>query len=65
MKMTLYSYFSSAVDDTLVVDTARKLGKTPAQVLISWAVQRGTVVLPKSVTAERICSNFEGKFAWV
>ncbi|KAJ5106826.1 hypothetical protein N7456_003501 [Penicillium angulare] len=48
-----------AVDDTLVIDTARKLGKTPAQVLISWAVQRGTVVLPKSVTASRIISNFE------
>ncbi|OKL61792.1 hypothetical protein UA08_02215 [Talaromyces atroroseus] len=48
-----------AVDDNLVVDTARQLGKTPAQVLISWAVQRGTAVLPKSVTAERIRSNFE------
>ncbi|CRG85122.1 hypothetical protein PISL3812_02254 [Talaromyces islandicus] len=48
-----------AVDDNLVIDIARKLGKTPAQVLISWAVQRGTVVLPKSVTAERIRSNFE------
>lgn len=50
----------SAVDDGLVVETARKLGKSSAQVLISWAVQRGTAVLPKSVTAERIRSNFEG-----
>ncbi|RAK79350.1 aldo/keto reductase [Aspergillus fijiensis CBS 313.89] len=48
-----------AVDDALVIETAKKLGKTPAQVLISWAVQRGTVVLPKSVTPERIQSNFE------
>lgn len=27
--------------------------------LIQWAVQRGTVVLPKSVTASRISENFE------
>ncbi|PYI16040.1 Aldo/keto reductase, partial [Aspergillus violaceofuscus CBS 115571] len=48
-----------AVDEPLVIETAKSLGKTPAQVLISWAVQRGTVVLPKSVTPERIQSNFE------
>ncbi|KAL2831133.1 NADP-dependent oxidoreductase domain-containing protein [Aspergillus cavernicola] len=48
-----------AVDDPLVIETAKTLGKTPAQVLIGWAVQRGTAVLPKSVTPERIQSNFE------
>ncbi|GKZ22078.1 hypothetical protein AbraIFM66951_008817 [Aspergillus brasiliensis] len=48
-----------AVDDQLVIETAKTLNKTPAQVLISWAVQRGTVVLPKSVTPERIESNFQ------
>ncbi|KAE8146732.1 Aldo/keto reductase [Aspergillus avenaceus] len=48
-----------AVDDSLVIETAKKLGKSAAQVLISWAIQRGTVVLPKSVTPERIQSNFE------
>lgn len=53
--------FISAVDDALVIETASKLGKTPAQVLIGWAVQRGTAVLPKSVTASRIQSNFEGE----
>ncbi|KAJ0419278.1 NADP-dependent oxidoreductase domain-containing protein [Aspergillus carlsbadensis] len=47
------------VDDPLVVDIANKLGKDPAAVLISWAVQRGTVVLPKSVTPSRIESNFQ------
>ncbi|KAL4805579.1 NADP-dependent oxidoreductase domain-containing protein [Aspergillus unguis] len=47
------------VDDPLVIQVAKNLNKTPAQVLISWAVQRGTAVLPKSVTPARIESNFQ------
>ncbi|KAK7695590.1 hypothetical protein QCA50_000226 [Cerrena zonata] len=38
---------------------AHKLGITPAQVLISWHVQRGTVVLPKSVTPSRVEENLK------
>lgn len=33
-------------------------GKTPAQVLIRWALDKGFVVLPKSVNADRIAENF-------
>lgn len=48
-----------AIDDPNVIEIAKSLGKTPAQVLIQWAVQRGTAVLPKSVTPSRIAENFE------
>ncbi|RJE23382.1 aldehyde reductase [Aspergillus sclerotialis] len=47
------------VDDPTVIEVAKKLGKDPAGLLISWAVQRGTSVLPKSVTPSRIESNFQ------
>ncbi|KKK26250.1 aldehyde reductase 1 [Aspergillus rambellii] len=47
------------VDDPTVKEIAGKLGKDPAALLISWAVQRGTAVLPKSVTPSRIESNFQ------
>ncbi|KAJ6084202.1 hypothetical protein N7486_011002 [Penicillium sp. IBT 16267x] len=47
------------IDDPTVAEIAKKLNKDPAQLLISWAIQRGSAVLPKSVTPSRIESNFE------
>lgn len=47
------------VDDPTVREIAGKLQKDPAALLISWAVQRGSSVLPKSVTPSRIESNFQ------
>ncbi|KAJ7145046.1 NADP-dependent oxidoreductase domain-containing protein [Mycena filopes] len=51
------------VGDTLKVqeikEIAEELGMTPAQVVISWHVQRGTVALPKSVTPSRIIENLQ------
>jgi len=43
----------------IIKKVAKDLGITPAQVIISWHVQRGTVVLPKSVHEDRIQENFE------
>ncbi|KAJ4264193.1 hypothetical protein NW762_005387 [Fusarium torreyae] len=45
------------VDDPLVAEIGKKLGLDIGQVLYSWGVQRGSVVLPKSVTPSRIESN--------
>lgn len=49
------------VDDEVVHEVARELGMDPGVVLGSWGVQRGTVVLPKSVTPSRIKSNLAVK----
>ena len=37
---------------------AERLGRTSAQVLIRWCLQRDTIVLPKSTHQERIETNF-------
>ncbi|KAL6300719.1 NADP-dependent oxidoreductase domain-containing protein [Sparassis latifolia] len=41
-----------------VTAIAKQLDITPAQVIISWHVQRGTIVLPKSVTPSRVEENY-------
>jgi 2,5-diketo-D-gluconate reductase A len=45
------------LDDTLLAHIAAKHGVTSAQVVIRWHVQLGVVVIPKSVSAERLRSN--------
>ncbi|CAN5485048.1 aldo/keto reductase [soil metagenome] len=42
-----------------VTAVAEQLGRTPAQVLIRWHIQLGNIVIPKSVTPDRIVSNFD------
>lgn len=49
------------VDDPLVAELGKKLDLDIGQVLYSWGVQRGTIVLPKSVTPSRIESNLRVK----
>ena len=43
----------------LIVSIAGRLGKTPAQVLLAWGIQRGTAVLTGSLTPSRIRENFD------
>jgi 2,5-diketo-D-gluconate reductase A len=47
------------LDDEVITGIARSHGKTAAQVVLRWHIQRGDVVFPKSVSAQRIKSNFE------
>ena len=47
------------LDDSTLNEIAEKVGKTVAQVVLRWHIQRGDIVFPKSVTPERIQENFE------
>jgi diketogulonate reductase-like aldo/keto reductase len=47
------------LDDPVISAIARRVNKTPAQVLLAWAIQRGTALLTTSKTPSRIKENFE------
>lgn len=47
------------LDDPVIVAVAQRLHKTPAQVALAWAVQRGTAFLTTSTSPQRIRENFE------
>lgn len=44
--------------DPVISEIANKYGKTTAQVILRWELQRGIVVIPKSVHKERMEQNF-------
>jgi diketogulonate reductase-like aldo/keto reductase len=46
------------LDDPVITSIARRVNKTPGQVLLAWAVQRGTALLTTSKTPSRIQENF-------
>jgi alcohol dehydrogenase (NADP+) len=47
------------LQDPVVLHWAEQCNMTPAQVALAWLLHEGCAVIPKSVTPERIASNFE------
>jgi 2,5-diketo-D-gluconate reductase A len=49
----------SVLDDPVIRSIAERAGKTPAQVVLRWHIQRGDIVFPKSVTPKRVKENID------
>jgi 2,5-diketo-D-gluconate reductase A len=48
----------AVLDDPVITAIADQVGRSPAQVVLRWHIQRGNIVFPKSVTRARIEENF-------
>jgi alcohol dehydrogenase (NADP+) len=47
------------LEDPIITAIATRVGKTPAQVLLAWAIQRGTAFLTTPRSAARSRENFD------
>ena len=54
-----HSSVPNLLEDPVITAAAARLQMTPAQVALSWAVQRGTAYLTTSTKPQRIQENFE------
>lgn len=49
---------NNLMENTVILEIAKRLEVTPAQVMITWQLQRGVISIPKSIHPERIRENF-------
>jgi 2,5-diketo-D-gluconate reductase A len=49
----------AVLDDPVITEIARRLDRTPAQVVLRWHIERDRIVFPKSTTPSRIQENFD------
>ena len=47
------------LDHPVVLDVARQVGRTPAQVILRWHIQRGLIVFPKASSRARLAENLD------
>ncbi len=47
------------VDNPVIIAIAKRVNKTPARVLLAWAIQRGTALLTTSTNPSQIKENFD------
>lgn len=50
---------AKALHEPMLSEMAKKYGKSPAQIMLRWCIQRNLVIVPKSVTPSRIQENID------
>ncbi len=57
VSLDMASANESVLEQEVVMAAAQRLGRSPAQVVLRWGVQRNTAVIPKTVNPERLKEN--------
>jgi diketogulonate reductase-like aldo/keto reductase len=56
------AYMKRVIDQPMLLDIGRKYGKTAVQVVLSWGINNGRSVIPKSVVDWQVRENLEADF---
>ena len=57
VSLDMASTAESVLREEVVTTAARRLDRTPAQIVLRWGVQRGTAIIPKTSRRERLGEN--------
>lgn len=57
VELGMASTGEAAIDQIVVKEIATRVGRTPAQVVLRWGIQRGTSIIPKTSRPERLLEN--------
>lgn len=57
VSIDMASTADSVLTEPAVTSAAKRLGRTPAQVVLRWGIQRGTAIIPKTTRPERLREN--------
>ena len=57
LELDMAQVSESVIDQPVVKAAAERLGRTPAQIVLRWGVQRGTAIIPKTTKPERMKEN--------
>lgn len=57
VSLDMASTAESVLQEAVVTAAANRLGRTPAQVVLRWGIQRGTAIIPKTSRPERLREN--------
>lgn len=58
---TRHGAIDPLLKDPFWIELAEKKGATPAQVVLAWGIQRGTIVIPKSTSEKHLLQNLEAE----
>jgi D-xylose reductase len=59
LEMDMADSHERVIDQPVVLAAAERTDKTPAQVVLHWAIQRGTSIIPKSIQPARMAENLD------
>ena len=57
LELDMANKTESVLEQPVVLNAAERLGKSPAQIVLRWGVQRGTAIIPKSSNPSRMAEN--------